>query len=585
MPKKFGFAFFDFNALFCKKNNISKSVLNNRGYKDWIYVLLLTITVIIASCSGETSVKKYYGGAFKFCSKNRLHSLHPSLVTDKSSEIIANQIFEGLVKLNPENLEVENCLAKEITFDPNTFTYSISLKENVYFHDNPCFENGKGRNLTANDVIYTFKHLCTKQLNNAAYHNTLKDVVKGVNDYYAGTSDDIAGVEKVDKYKIQISLYRPNGLFLKRLAGLNFAIIAKEAFEKYGENNNVGTGPFIPLKHDNYNDQFILVKNKNYYGMDEFQNQLPFLDSIIVDFELGLKDQIKNVVEHKASAVLNLPYKAVKRVINQERDKFDDELKMQNSPFFATTFIEFNLTKEPLKNKNLRKAINYALDKQEITYLVFGETRGKTGDAGLSHPFLPNYKKHGVNGYSLNKNRAKQLMNDSTIKINSLELDISSDDYKALSIADEIRFQIEKNLGIDLKINIVPERYLREKSMYARGDLSIKTVTAQFPSPDGFLNIFYGKTVPKSINTPSFPNTSRFKNKDFDRTLDRARRSIDEENANRSYAAAERLIMEEAPIAVLWYEESNRLIDAKLEAFPLNSIQKIDLSRVYYKKK
>ena len=257
---------------------------------------------------------------------------------------------------------------------------------------------------------------------------------------------------------------------------------------------------------------------------------------------------------------------------------------MQNAPFFATTFIEFNLSKEPLKNKNLRKAINYALNKQEITYRVFGETRGKTGDAGISHPFLPGYKKSGVNGYIFNKTKAQALINDSSITTKSFQLDISSDDYKALSIADEIRFQLEENLGLNIKINIVPERYLKEKSMYARGDMAIKTVAASFPSPDGFLNIFYGKTVPKSIDIPSFPNTSRFKNKDFDRTMDRARRSIDEENANRSYAAAERLIMEEAPIAVLWYEESNRLIDSKLEGFPLNSIQRIDLSQVYYRK-
>ncbi len=559
-------------------------MLNKVGKKGWFYLIAVSSAFFLVGCSGSNSPQKNHGGTFKFCSKNRIHSVHPSLVSDKSSEIIANQIFEGLVKLNPENLEIENCIAKSISFNPKTFTYTISLKENVFFHDNPCFENGIGRNLNADDIIYTFKNICTKQVINSGYHNTLKDVVKGVNDYHAGISDNISGIKKIDDYNIEITLHRPNGLFLKRLAGLNFAIIAKEAFEKYGENNNVGTGPFIPAKYDNYNDQYVLVKNTKYHGTDEDGNQLPFLDSVIVDFEYGLKDQISHVVNNKASTVLNLPYKAVKRILKEERQKFDDTLKMQNAPFFATTFIEFNLSKEPLQNKNLRKAINYALNKQEITYRVFGETRGKTGDAGISHPFLPGYKKSGVKGYIFNKTKAQALINDSSITTKSFQLDISSDDYKAHSIADEIRFQLEENLGLNIKINIVPERYLKEKSMYARGDMAIKTVTANFPSPDGFLNIFYGKTVPKSIDIPSFPNTSRFKNKDFDRTMDRARRSIDEENANRSYAAAERLIMEEVPIAVLWYEESNRLINAKLEGFPLNSIQRIDLSQVYYRK-
>ena len=117
------------------------------------------------------------------------------------------------------------------------------------------------------------------------------------------------------------------------------------------------------------------------------------------------------------------------------------------------------------------------------------------------------------------------------------------------------------------------------------GNMFIAKTTASFPSPEGFLNIFYGKTVPSSLNIPSFPNTTWFVNRDFDRMLDRARRSIDQENANRSYAAAERMLMEECPLAVLWYEESNRLVDSRIKGFPLNQIQYIDLSKVYYEKK
>ena len=99
------------------------------------------------------------------------------------------------------------------------------------------------------------------------------------------------------------------------------------------------------------------------------------------------------------------------------------------------------------------------MNKQEITYKVFGETRGKIGNAGVTHTFLPNYRKNGINGYTHNLYFAKKLvLSSSTYSVRPLQLDISEDDYKSISIADEIRFQLEINLGSIVEINIVPER-------------------------------------------------------------------------------------------------------------------------------
>ena len=107
------------------------------------------------------------------------------------------------------------------------------------------------------------------------------------------------------------------------------------------------------------------------------------------------------------------------------------------------------------KNKKIRQAITFALNKQIITDKVFGETRGKIGDSGITHPYIPNYRKNGVNGYSYNPDTAKKLIQTSGIdSIRTLQLDISEEDYKSLRIADEIRFQLEKELGIIIEINI-----------------------------------------------------------------------------------------------------------------------------------
>lgn len=250
----------------------------NSGVKNVIFWLIpfLIISVTSVSCS-ENSKNKRIGGNFNFCSKNRIHHLHPSLISDESTSLVAHQIFEGLVKLNSKNLEVEPCLAQSFEFNPKTFVYTFKLKDNIYFHNNKCFKNGIGRKVTVNDVIYTFKNICTKQIINGGYHNTFKGVVKGVEDYFNGSSNEISGIRAINSNTIEIELHRPNGLFLKRLAGINFSIIAKEAVQKYGIENYVGTGPFIPLKFDSYNDQQILIRNKNYYQKDIDGIQLPYL--------------------------------------------------------------------------------------------------------------------------------------------------------------------------------------------------------------------------------------------------------------------------------------------------------------------
>ena len=96
------------------------------------------------------------------------------------------------------------------------------------------------------------------------------------------------------------------------------------------------------------------------------------------------------------------------------------------------------------------------------------------------------------------------------------------------------------------------------------------------------------KVPPRAILYYSSPGPYKLNDKVtvtavFDKMMDRGRRSVDSENANRSFASAERLLMEEAPIIVLWYEEVNRLVDSNVEGFPLNKLLYLDLSEVYLK--
>lgn len=548
-------------------------------------IIFSSIFVLISCESGNNSGSEsnHSGGTFKYCEENRIDIIHPTQIFDASSKRVASQVFEGLVKLDPIDLDVVPCIADTFIFNPKNFTYTFQIKKGVMFHDDQCFPENKGREVNADDVLYTFNQICKATDNKTPYFNVLKGVVKGADDYFSGKKESIEGIRKTGNNTIEIQLIKPNSSFLKKLAGINFSIIAKEAFEKYGNKNKVGTGAFIARPFDSYNDQYILTKNPKYHGKDKNGDQLPYLDSIIVVFDIGVKQQMEEVVAGNLSMALNLSVKAVRRVLRDHSDLFDKQLRMQNSPLYSTYFIEFNLNSKKLKNKNFRKAVNYAINKSILTQMIFGETRGKIGDIGITHPSLTGYRTGRIKGYTYNMDTAKAYLAKANLSsLPELEIEIGENDYKAQSIADELRLQLEQNLGIQLKINVVPELYKIKKSQFARGDLAISSIVSEYASPEGFLNMFYGRGVPASIDIPSYTNTTRFKNKVFDKMMDKGRRSVDNENAYRSFASAERLLMEEAPIAVLWYEEANRLVNSKLINFPLNKLLYTDLSRVYF---
>lgn len=556
------------------------------GYKRFLGSTVLVFVLLTACNSNNVSEKdkKLYGGVFKYCENNRIKTLHPPLISNSSEKRVSAQVFEGLVKLDPTDLAIKPCIAEKISFNPDNFTYTFKIKKGVYFHDDPCFKDGIGRELNAEDIIYTFNQLCTSQQINSAYYNVLKGSVTGSEAYFIGENNNITGIKKINPFEIQIKLNKPNTAFLKKISTVNFSIIAKEAVDKYGLKNKIGTGPFIPQPFDSYNDQYILTKNPKYHRSDKFGNQLPFLDSIILVFDLGIKQQMEDVINGELSTALNLSVKAVKRVLRDHNDLFDEKIKMQNSSYLSTCYIECNLNAANLKNKNFRKALNYAVNKPVITRMVFGETRGKIGDIGITHPSIIEYRTGKINGYSFNLDSAKAYMKKANLDtIPSLEIEIGENDYKAQGIAGELQLQLDQYLGVQLKISIVPERYKLEKTRYARGDLAFSYIVSEYESPEGFLNMFYGKGVPSSLNIPSYPNTTRFINRSFDKMMDRGRRSVDTENANRSFASAERLLMEEAPIIVLWYEEVNRLVDSRVHGFPLNKLLYLDLSEVYIK--
>ncbi|MCH7534705.1 MAG: ABC transporter substrate-binding protein, partial [Bacteroidetes bacterium] len=129
----------------------------------------------------------YYGGVFRYNEIEPFKSFYPLFCTLALSWRIADQMYEGLVDLDQTTLDIKAVLAESWDYDPETRVYTFHIRKGVMFHDNACFSNGKGREMTANDFKYSMDMLCTADPLNQGFDFTFKNRVAGATEYYEST--------------------------------------------------------------------------------------------------------------------------------------------------------------------------------------------------------------------------------------------------------------------------------------------------------------------------------------------------------------------------------------------------------------
>lgn len=211
---------------------------------------------------------------------SQFDSLDPARQFDDASNTLVSMIYSTLLhyaylerpfKLEPDLLE----RMPELSADG--LTYTLHLRKGVRFQDNACFPGGKGRELVADDVLYSLRRFANANLNTRSWF-LMRGAVVGLDDYRAATTKagpngdiskfEIAGLHKLDSHTLTIRLTRPNALFLYALAATAASIVPHEAVEMYKarfEVNPVGTGPFT-LKDVDRKGVLRLLKNPNYFG-------------------------------------------------------------------------------------------------------------------------------------------------------------------------------------------------------------------------------------------------------------------------------------------------------------------------------
>lgn len=283
---------------------------------------LATIGVVGTSgCGGAGNAAE---NVFNYYEPSNLKGLDPMMASTMYSHRAVSEMYEGLLQYSylKRPYQVEPQLAVTMPdISDDGLTYTFKIKKGVKFHDNPCFKatGGKGRELTAEDFIYSWKRIAdVKNVSEGWWIfegkivglDEFRDYSKGV-DTGAGQKVDYArpveGIQAPDPYTLVVKLKVPYPQFQYVLTMGYTKAVPREAVDFYGKeflNNPVGTGPFV-LKSWVKGSKLIYERNPEWRtetypteGEEEDKTngmladagkKVPFVDKIVV--HIMIEDQ------------------------------------------------------------------------------------------------------------------------------------------------------------------------------------------------------------------------------------------------------------------------------------------------------
>jgi peptide/nickel transport system substrate-binding protein len=546
-----------------------------------IYIASIFLFFCFSSCSEKEKVtndtKQENLNIFKMNEAVGITSLDPAFARNFENIMAVNQIFNGLVQMN-EKLEVIPAIAKSWDISEDGKVYTFHLRNDVYFHDHPAFPDGKGRKVVAQDFVNSFYRIIDPKLASPGAWI--------FNDVDFSEKSDYSGFIAVDDTTLKIILKNPFPPFLGILTMQYCSVVPHEIVEKYGEDfrsNPVGTGPF-KFKTWKEGVKLVFVKNENYFEKDENGNKLPYLDAVSISFIKDRHSEFLSFIRGEFDLLSGLDGSYKDELLTQQgelKEKYKDILELRKVPFLKTDYIAFYLDerneavkKSPLRLKQIRQAINYGFNREEMVRYLRNNI-GQPAHAGFIPMGMPGFDPAKVVGYRYNPDKARDLLYQAGFPDGKGLPEITLSTTSAyLDLCEYIQKQLNE-IGIKIKIDILPAAIHSESA--ARGKLQFfrKSWVADYPDAENYLALFYSKNF-----APVGPNYTHFNNQLYDKLYESAKQTLDFNKRIELYQEMDRIIVEEAPVVNLYYDEAIKFHSKNIEGLEINPMNLLTLKRV-----
>ncbi len=538
-------------------------------------ILALILILAVSGCApGHQHPEK---SIFRYNESSGIVNLDPAFSRDQAHIWVCNQLYNGLVQLD-DQLRVQPCIAKRWKVSEDGRTYTFYLRQDVYFHDSPVFEN-KTRMVTASDFEYSFLRLA-----DPATASPGAWVLSGISREKGELS-----VRAVNDTTLTITLKDPFPPFLGILGMQYCSVVPREAVDFYGgdfRKNPVGTGPFY-LKNWEENIKMVLQRNARYFEYDGAE-QLPLLDAVSISFLADKMTAFLEFTKENLEFISGIDPSYKDEILSKTgalRDKYRDKFYMLSMPYLNTEYLGIlvdssllTVKNSPLNKKAVRQAINYGFDREKmIRYLRNGI--GTPGTKGMIPAGMPAFDESTAYGYYYDPEKSKKLIREAGYNrenpVPQITL-VTTSEY--LDLCKFVQAQL-KEVGISLNIEVSPPAAVIERRAQSRINFFRASWIADYPDEENYLSLFYSKNF-----APSGPNYTHFSNRLFDSLYRAGISTTDAHERLRFYKQMDSLVMEEAPVVVLYYDQAVRFVNKRVEGMTANPINLLNLKRVSLKR-
>lgn len=473
-----------------------------------------------------------------------------------------------------ENLHIIPSLAKSWEVSEDGLTCTFHLRNDVYFQDNEAFPGGKGRRLVAADVVYSFSRLI-----NPATAGTGAWIFNG---HVTDTDPFIAINDSI----FLVRLKKPFRPLLGSLSMAYCNIVPHEVVERWGKDyrsHPCGTGPFMFSYWDEGNC-LCLLKNPNYWQRDSSGNRLPYLDAVQISFIDSKATEFLMFLQHKVDFVNGIDGSFKDLILNKEgtlKDEFKSKFHLEKNTYLNTEYMGFLtdtlnplLNDEPTRNVLVRRAINYAVNRQKIvTYYKNG--MGIPATKGFIPAGIPGFDSAASYGYDYNPEKARQLLAEAGYPggkgLKPIKM-LVPDNW--VDIVNFIASELQ-DVGIPATIetmqpNILKQQMSSSQALFFRADW-----LADYPDAETFLVVF-------NSSQPAPPNYTRFKNDTFDKWYNQSL-NLPDTARWALYRKMDSLATSFAPVLSLFYDMRMHFIQNNITGFKSNAMNVIDLKWVQKK--
>jgi peptide/nickel transport system substrate-binding protein len=508
--------------------------MSKKDFCKSLFLVFLFFILISLPSEARPEIKPDYGDSIVVGSIGDARTLIPIIASDSASAEICSLVFNGLVKYD-KDINLVPDLAESWQILDNGLTILFKLKKNVRWHD--------GVKFSAKDVEFTFKKLIDP--------NTKTP--------YSGDFEKVKNLEVIDDYTLKVSYIEP---FAPGLASWGMPIMPEHLLKNEDFNKTqfsrkpVGTGPY-KFKLWNTQEKIILEANDDYF------EGRPYIDRYIYRV---IPDQATLFLEIQVEGVDFTGLSPFQDQYQTNTKFFKKSFNKYRIPSFGFTYLGFNLKNPFFIDSRVRKALDYAIDKQEIIRgVLLGLGKECTG------PFIPDSWAYNpkVLPHSYNPGKARELLKESgwqdTNNDGWLDKDSKIFEFTIITnqgnderkTAAEIIQKRLKEIGIRVKIKVIEwSAFISEFIDKRRFDACLLGWSLS-RDPDNFDIWHSSKTREGEFNFISY------KNPVVDALLETARKTFNQEERAKDYKKIHELIYEDCPYVFLYVPDSLPIINKR----------------------